>query len=82
MTQPSEPGDPRGRLAEEVRLRYLYRSLILRGRLRLSRAAAVSLIGPDCAYHLYRLEGIGEGSRGAVPTTGGGCAAGEQGRKL
>jgi len=42
--------------AEEVRLRYLYRSLILRGRLRLPPEAARPLVGPDCAYHLYRYE--------------------------
>ena len=42
--------------AEEVRLRYLYRSLILRGRLRLPLEAARPLVGPDCAYHLYRYE--------------------------
>jgi hypothetical protein len=40
--------------AEEARLRYLYRQLILRGKLRLPRHAAVKLVGPDCAYHLYR----------------------------
>lgn len=42
--------------AEEVRLRYLYRRLILRGRLRLPPEAARPLVGPDCAYHLYRHE--------------------------
>ncbi len=41
--------------AEELRIRYLYRDLILRGRLRLPPQAAVPLVGPDCAYHLYRL---------------------------
>ncbi len=40
--------------AEEVRLRYLYRRLVLRGRLHLPREAAAALVGPDCAYHLYR----------------------------
>ncbi len=43
--------------AEELRVRYLYRDLILRGRLRLPPEAAVPLVGPDCAYHLYRLSG-------------------------
>jgi len=41
-------------LAQEMRLRYRYRSLILRGELRLPPEAAVALVGPDCAYHLYR----------------------------
>ncbi len=40
--------------AEEARLRYLYRSLILRGQIRLPREAALPLVGPDCAYHLYQ----------------------------
>jgi len=44
----------RGR-AEEIRLRYLYRDLILRGRVALPRRSAVKLVGPDCAYHLYRV---------------------------
>jgi hypothetical protein len=40
--------------AEEMRRRYRYRRLIVRGRLRLSRGNATRLVGPDCAYHLYR----------------------------
>lgn len=40
--------------AEEARVRYLYRHLIVRGKLRLPLRAAVELVGPDCAYHLYR----------------------------
>jgi hypothetical protein len=39
--------------AEEIRLRYLYRDLILRGNTRLPFDAARKIIGPDCAYHLY-----------------------------
>ncbi|MGE5239798.1 MAG: hypothetical protein ACM3ON_13465 [Chloroflexota bacterium] len=39
--------------AESLRLRYKYRSLIVRGELRLPFDAARRLIGPDCAYHLY-----------------------------
>jgi hypothetical protein len=39
--------------AEEIRIRYLYRTLILRGQLQLPLQAAIPLVGPDCAYHLY-----------------------------
>ena len=39
--------------AEELRKRYLYRRLIVTGKLKLHRHAAARLIGPDCAYHLY-----------------------------
>jgi hypothetical protein len=48
---------------EELRRRYRYRTLILRGKLRLSLGAARALVGPDCAYHLYR--GIGAGGAGS-----------------
>ncbi len=57
MTRSTGPERERSRLAEEVRLRHLYRSLIVHGRLRLPREAAVPLVGPDCAYHLYGVEG-------------------------
>ena len=39
--------------SEEIRLRYLYRRLILRGKVRVTLDAGRSLVGPDCAYHLY-----------------------------
>ena len=42
------------RNGEEIRVRYLYRNLILKGKVRLSFEAARRLVGPDCAYHLYR----------------------------
>lgn len=53
-----ESAETRQRLAEEARLRYLYRSLILNGRLRLPREAAIRLIGADCAYHLYGTDAV------------------------
>ena len=43
----------RTRKAEEIRLRYQYRRLILSGKSKLPHKTAVRLIGPDCAYHLY-----------------------------
>jgi len=42
--------------AEELRLRYQYRRLLLRSRTRLPRRTLIGLLGPDCAYHLYRWE--------------------------
>jgi len=39
--------------AEEIRIRYLYRHLILRGKVKVSFESARRLVGPDCAYHLY-----------------------------
>ncbi len=41
------------RKSEEIRIKYLYRNLLLRGRLRLPLKTAIKMVGPDCAYHLY-----------------------------
>ena len=41
------------RNAEEIRVRYQYRRLILSGQTGLPQKTAAKLIGPDCAYHLY-----------------------------
>jgi hypothetical protein len=41
--------------AEDIRLRYLYRKLLLEGKIALSIESAKKLIGPDCAFHLYSL---------------------------
>jgi hypothetical protein len=38
---------------EEIERRYRIRTMILRGKVKLSRKAATILVGPDCAYHLY-----------------------------
>ena len=41
--------------SEEIRLRYLYRKLILERKVVLSFESAKKLIGPDCAFHLYSI---------------------------
>ncbi|UCG39113.1 MAG: hypothetical protein JSV00_02450 [bacterium] len=46
--------------AETIRIRYLYRSLVLSGRIRVPLRSARKLIGPDCAYHLYGLPSAGD----------------------
>jgi hypothetical protein len=38
---------------ESIRIRYKYREMILKKKIRLPVSKAVRLIGPDCAYHLY-----------------------------
>jgi hypothetical protein len=51
----------RGRMntkADEIRIRYLYRHLILRGMAKVSFESARRLVGPDCAYHLYSAMGL------------------------
>ena len=66
----SDPFDP-----EAVRKRYLYRRLILTGRVRLPRSAATRLIGPDCAYHLY---GAVAGTSDTDHAAGGADLSGEE----
>ena len=44
--------------------RYAYRRLVLEGKVSLPPADAARLIGPDCAYHLYRrLDGKNDGKK-------------------
>ena len=38
---------------EIVRLKYKYRTLIMKRKIKLPHKKASKLIGPDCAYHLY-----------------------------
>jgi hypothetical protein len=57
MPSPSSPekkrfSNPR---AEAMRLRALYRDYALKGKAGLPREVLKALIGPDCAYHLYRV---------------------------
>lgn len=40
--------------SETIRKQYLYRRMIMRNQVRLPVKHAARLIGPDCAYHLYR----------------------------
>jgi hypothetical protein len=51
--------------SEEIRLRYLYRRLIVEGKAKISFEAARMLVGPDCAYHLYSVVSITK--RGSNP---------------
>ena len=37
-----------------VKKRYLYKQLILSGKIKLPPKAALAFVGPDCIYHLYR----------------------------
>ncbi len=39
--------------AEFVRKRYALRKRIVFGEINIPLKAAISLVGPDCAYHLY-----------------------------
>ncbi len=49
--------------SEEIRLRYLYRNLVLQGKAKISLESAKRLVGPDCAYHLYSVTGMKKPAR-------------------
>lgn len=42
-----EPGD-------EARLKYKYRKLVMQQGVKMPARLAMKLVGPDCAFHLYR----------------------------
>lgn len=50
--------------AEEIRIRYLYRDLVLRKKIRLPLAGALKIVGPDCGYHLYSISDFGKENPG------------------
>jgi hypothetical protein len=59
--------------ADSIRLKYLYRRMILNGEISVSHSAARRLVGPDCAYHLYGrhtpdAEGKGVRKKGKAPS--------------
>ncbi|WP_420263768.1 hypothetical protein [Candidatus Magnetominusculus dajiuhuensis] len=39
--------------AEQMRIRYKYRTMIMKGKVWIHYKGAARLIGPDCAFHLY-----------------------------
>ena len=39
--------------ADNIKKKYAYRQMILKGKIKLNRKTATKLIGPDTAYHLY-----------------------------
>lgn len=42
--------------ADNIKKKYAYRQMILKGKVKVARNTAVKLIGPDTAYHLYSQE--------------------------
>lgn len=40
--------------AEIIRIGYKYRRILRSGKIKIPYHDAVKMIGPDCAYHLYR----------------------------
>jgi len=42
--------------AEIISKKYLYRKLIIQGKIKLSLKNAIKLAGPDCAYRLYSVK--------------------------
>jgi len=60
MATGDAPAPPARDAAEEIRVRYRYRRLILDRAARVSLDVARRLVGPDCAYHLYRSFGANQ----------------------
>jgi hypothetical protein len=59
--------------AEEIRLRHLYRKMIVMGKAKISFESARRLVGPDCAFHLYgTVSGKKKRSGRSRPRPGGG----------
>jgi len=46
--------------ADGVRRKYLYRKLVINGRTKIPARLAMKMVGPDCAFHLYRNLGFDE----------------------
>jgi hypothetical protein len=53
---------------EAQRIKSQYRRLVLLGKARLPLGAARTLVGPDCAYHLYFRRGRGLTCRDGAAT--------------
>ena len=53
--------------AEILRKKYRYRQLLMTGRLVLPYSRAAQLLGPDCMYQLYRLQGTMKKTRKGGP---------------
>lgn len=41
-------------LGDEARLKYKYRKLVMMQGVKMPARLAMKMVGPDCAYHLYR----------------------------
>lgn len=41
---------------EEIRIKYKYKELILKNKIKINRTIASKIVGPDCAYHIYNLD--------------------------
>ena len=54
---------------EITRLKYKYRELILKKKIKLPIRKASKLIGPDCAFHLYSAFSGNEENNSTTPNT-------------
>ena len=41
-------------LADEARRKYFYRKMAINGQGKIPARLAMKMVGPDCAFHLYR----------------------------
>ena len=56
-TNTNSDSDPPDSDAEAARRKYLYRKLVINGKAKIPARLAMKMVGPDCAFHLYRNHG-------------------------
>lgn len=44
----------KNRKVEEMRIMYRYKELLLKNKIHIEKNVAIKIVGPDCAYHLYK----------------------------
>lgn len=47
-------------LVDGTRRKYFYRKMMIHGKVKIPARLAMKMVGPDCAYHLYRNHQPGE----------------------
>jgi len=53
-TNPESTEEVPDSLADEARRKYFYRKMVINGGAKIPARLAMKMVGPDCAFHLYR----------------------------
>lgn len=53
-TNPNSPEEVPDSLADGTRRKYFYRKMVIHGKAKIPARLAMKMVGPDCAFHLYR----------------------------
>ena len=54
ITDPDSNDEELDSLAEGTRRKYFYRKMAINGKVKIPARLAMKMVGPDCAFHLYR----------------------------